>query len=90
MFFKKQFKIFLIAFFNVLNIKTNKQSLVFMSEANTPKTSLCAPLIKLYKMLLHFALGPLISDILKNNFYLQLASGLNRIVHGSWINLSRE
>ena len=39
-----------------------------MSKPNTPKTLVSAPLVKLYKILLHFALGPLVSEILKNNF----------------------
>ena len=43
-----------------------------MSEANTPKTSVCAHLIKLSKMLLRFSLGVLVSEILKNNFFFQL------------------
>ena len=37
-----------------------------MSQANTPKTSVSAPLVKIYKILLRFALGPLVSEILKN------------------------
>ena len=37
-----------------------------MSEANTPKTSVCAHLVKPYKIWLRFALGPLVSEILKN------------------------
>ena len=35
-----------------------------MPEANTPKTSVCAPFIKLYKIMLRFALGPLVLEIL--------------------------
>ena len=61
-----------------------------MSEANTPKPSVSAPLVKLYKILLRFALGPLVSEILKSKVFFQLASGLTRIFHSSWINLSRE
>ena len=37
-----------------------------MSEANTPEISVCTFLIKLYKIFLHFALGPLFLEILKN------------------------
>ena len=48
---------------------TNKQTLVYMSEANTPKTLVCALLIKLYKILLCFALGLLDSEIVKNNSF---------------------
>ena len=40
-----------------------------MSEAKTPKTSVCAPFVKLYKILLRFALGPLVSEILKNTVF---------------------
>ena len=44
-------------------VRTDSLSLVYMSEANTPKTSLFFPLVKLYKILLRFALGPLVSEI---------------------------
>ena len=60
-----------------------------MSETNTPKALVCAPLIKFYKIFLRFALGPLVSEILKNNVFFQLAFGLTNF-HGSLINLSRE
>ena len=36
-----------------------------MCEANTPKTSVYAPFVKLYKILLRFALEPLFSEIAK-------------------------
>ena len=52
--------------FHVLIVPTNKQTLVYMSETNTPKTVVCSTLVKLYKILLSFALGPLVSEILKN------------------------
>ena len=61
-----------------------------MSKANTPKTSVCAHLVRLYKILLRFALGPLVSDIEERKKKLQLAAGLTRIFHGALINLSRE
>ena len=38
----------------------------YMSETNTTKTSVCAPLVKPYKIVLHFALWPLVSEVLKN------------------------
>ena len=69
-------------FFHVLNVQTNKQTLVYMSKANTTKTSVCAPLVKLYKIVPRFAL---VLEKLKNKVLIQLASG-----HGSQINMSRE
>ena len=63
--FNQKLKTFLNSFFHVMNIQTNKQTLLYRFEANTPKTSVCAPLVKLYKFLLCFALGPLLSEILK-------------------------
>ena len=54
-----------------------------MPETNTPKTLVCAPMVKFYKILLRFALGALVLAILKNKvFFPQLASGLT-IFHGS-------
>ena len=58
-FLKQKFKVFLNLFFHLLNVQTNKQTLVYVSEANKPITSVCAPLFKPYKVLLLFALGPL-------------------------------
>ena len=65
---KQHFKNFLNACLHVLNAQTNIQTLVLMSGTNTPKTSVCAHLVKLYTILLCFALGPIFSDIKKNNF----------------------
>ena len=91
MIFKQKFKTLLNSFFHVLNVQTNKQTFVYMFEDNTPKTSVCAPFIKLYKILLRFALGPLsFRDIQEPSFFFQLASGLTGIFHSSWINLVRE
>ena len=60
-----------------------------MSEANTPKSSVCALLVKLYKMLFCFAVGTLVSDMLNNNNKkFQLASGLTRILY-SWFLLNK-
>ena len=67
--FNKSSRFSLTNFFHVLNVQTNKKTLVYMSEANTPKTSVSAPLVKLYKILLRFALGPLVSEILKNKVF---------------------
>ena len=66
MFFKHNFKNFLNTFFHVLNVQTNQQTFAYLSETNTPKTLVCAPLLKFYKILLYFALGHLVSEILKN------------------------
>ena len=52
-----------------MNVQTKKQTLVYMYEANTPRTSVCAPLVMFYKILLRFALGPLVSEILKKFFF---------------------
>ena len=40
-----------------------------MCAANTPKTSVCALLVKLYKVLLCFAFEPLVSEISKNKVF---------------------
>ena len=66
---------------------TNKQTNISIYDQ---KTSLCAPLVKLYKILLRFAPGPLVSEILKKVIFFPAVFGLHRIVHGSWINSSRE
>ena len=52
-------------FFYVLNVQTNQQKFVLRSETNTPKALVCAPLVKIIR----FALGPIVSEILKNNFF---------------------
>ena len=50
-----------------------------MPEANTQKALVCAPFVKLYKILLLFALGPLVSEILKHKvFFLQFFSWRNK------------
>ena len=90
LFFKQKFINFLNSFLHVRNVQTNKQTLVYMSEANTPKTSVCAPLVRLYKILLCFALRPLVSEISKYKFFPLAGFWITRIFHGSWINLSRE
>ena len=46
-----------------------------MSEANTPKTSVCAPFVKLYKILLRFALGPLAPTWLLDELKFSMAPG---------------
>ena len=48
-----------------------------MSWTNTPKTSVCAHLVKLYKILLCFALGPIVSEKMKNKLF-SPASGPTR------------
>ena len=48
-----------------------------MSWTNTPKTSVSAHLAKLYKMLLCFALGPIVSEKMKNKLF-SPASGPTR------------
>ena len=46
---------------------TNKQkTLLYMSDANKPKTLVWASIVRLYKNVLRFALGPLVSGILSN------------------------
>ena len=69
MFFRQQLKNFLNTFCHVMNVKTNQYAFEYMSETNTPKTLVCTPLIRFYKMLLCFALGPLVSEILKNKVF---------------------
>ena len=59
-------KNFFNTFFHVLNVQTNQHTFLYMSETNTQTTLVCAPLIKFYKILLRFALRPLVSEILKN------------------------
>ena len=40
-----------------------------MSGTKKPKKSVFAHLIKLYEILLRFALKPIVSEIMKNSFY---------------------
>ena len=49
-----------------------------MSGANTPKTSVCAHFVKLYKIFLPLALGPKVSEIMKNKLFSPSASGQTR------------
>ena len=46
--------------------QTNKQTFILMSETDTQETSVCLHLVRLYKISLHFAVGALVSEILKN------------------------
>ena len=45
-----------------------------MSETNTPKTSVCGHLVKLHKKKFRLALGPIVSEVMQNKFFLLLAS----------------
>ena len=95
---KQHFTNFLNAGLHLLNKQTNKQTWELMSGTNTPKTSVCAHLVRLYKILLRFVLRPIASEIMWNIFFFPLASGqtitlrrffeLVYIFHRSWINLS--
>ena len=69
MFFKTMVQDFVQLIFYVPNVQTNKHILVYMPEDNTTKTSLCTYLVKLYKIVLRFALGPLVLEILKHTFF---------------------
>ena len=58
-----------------------------MCEANTPNISVCATLVKLYRILIRFQF----QRYQRTKFFFpQLASGLTRIFLGFRINLSRE
>ena len=49
-----------------------------MSGTNTPKTALCFHLVKLYKILLCFVLGHIVSEIRKNFFLLSPSFWTNK------------
>ena len=49
--------------------QTNKRTFILSSEAGTQKTSVCVPLVKFYKILLRFAVGALVSEIWKKQFF---------------------
>ena len=56
-----------------------------MSGTNTPKTYVSVHLVKLYKILLRLALGPIVSEIMKNKLFFPLDYGPTRTLRRfSW------
>jgi hypothetical protein len=49
--------------------RLNKRTILLISETCTQETSVSLPLVKLYKNVLSFALGPTVSEILKTDFF---------------------
>ena len=56
--------------------QTNNRTFILMSETDTQETSVGLHLVKLYKILLYFAVGALVSEIWKNYFFSQLILNL--------------